>query len=100
MNFHVGQKVVCIDASSTSAFGTSFELIKRAVYTVRWVGKYYDPPYLCIRLEEIRDRQSAHNAEQLDRPFWAARFRPVVERKASIEVFTAMLTPDKVKRAV
>ena len=79
MNFRVGQKVVCVDASSTSTRGKDFELQKGRIYTVRWTGTYEE--MVCIRLEEItkRSREAANPVR--DMPFRATRFRPLVEKK-------------------
>jgi hypothetical protein len=98
MTFHVGQKVVCVDDDPRSflhagAPGVRFSgdlngLKKGAVYTVRAFGRYPAyPDILCVWLEEII-RPTAF----FDEPAYvAARFRPVVERKSDISIFTAML---------
>lgn len=97
MTFRVGQKVVCVDARPTNIFGLSV-LESGRVYTVRWVGLWgyaaRRPNQLCIRLEEIdrgEDPGAPHMIEIFDMPFRATRFRPVVEKKTDISVFTAML---------
>jgi hypothetical protein len=81
MVFHVGQKVVCVDADDTSAHGRK-ELSEGSVYTVRWVGqndrKHPARPELSntvgVRLIEIPIRSHGDN------PFSALRFRPLVSK--------------------
>jgi hypothetical protein len=66
------------------------------IYTIGWIGEFNHPSrdvgrYIGVHLVEI------------DRPVWAPcnivipysakRFRPAVERKTNIDVFTDMLTP-------
>lgn len=91
MNFHVGQKVVCID--DEAYLGGEWHgphPVKGSVYTVRAVGVRHPmvPEEPCINVEEIM--------RELDAPFLARRFRPVKE--TNIDVFTAMLNPSPVKK--
>ena len=80
MAFHIGQKVVCVDARETGIDRNV--LTKGAVYTVRWIGPRasthptlpeMNTP-LAIRLIEVPRRTHSDN------PFSIARFRPVVEK--------------------
>jgi hypothetical protein len=98
MTFHVGQKVVCVDDDATHFLhlartglrisGSLDGLKKGTVYTVRAAGyRESFPGVLCVWLEEII-RPATFFGEA---PYIAARFRPVVERKTCISVFTAML---------
>lgn len=95
MAFRVGQKVVCVDASIPDASQLSVPIIKKnglvegSIYTIAQVGVThpFDPRKLpCVFVDEICLRM----------PLWAHRFRPVVERKTDISVFTAMLTGSKI----
>jgi hypothetical protein len=81
VQFHVNQKVVCIDAGQFSD-----RISNGSIYTVSAVGENIGNLYL--GLEETT----------LVKPLqWRAkRFRPVVERKTSIECFQAMLITPKV----
>lgn len=79
--FRVGQKVVCIDAKRTNSRNYP-ELVEGNVYTVAWVGVYYQA--LCVRLCEVR--RAANN-----KPFYAKRFRPAVDRPTDISVFTNLI---------
>lgn len=98
MNFKVGQRVVCVDDSPGPIPGYLPSLrpwdgyLKRgAIYTVRWVGMHAPvlsgqrhPQLLCVKLEEIVRSIK-------DPPYRATRFRPVVERKTEIAIFTRIL---------
>lgn len=88
--FHVGQKVVCVDADEPRRLIGVWdaELVKGAVYTVTRVGLIHpnDPDSLpCILVAEIERLQCE--------PLWAHRFRPLEKSQTDISIFTAMLTP-------
>jgi hypothetical protein len=100
MTFYVGQKVVCVDAGGHDryvprGFKSSREmhgLTEGRVYTVRWVGPALFG-VMGIRVDEIiRPDCPIFGREAA---FAAARFRPVVERKTDISLFTAMLNPKR-----
>ncbi len=100
-NFHVGQKVVCINTDSIKGdllIPVSRWLIKGNSYIIRWIGEFAYEPWrqfgIGVRLEGIvREPDGIWD----DLPFSARRFRPVIERETSIEIFACMLTPaDKV----
>lgn len=105
MSFHVGQKVVCVDADQTRWDGI-VELIKGQVYTIRWIGTYVVPEWgdgwdtdeVCVKLAEVPRRHDGalpHDRRADDMPFRVARFRPVIERKrkTDIAIFNRLLTP-------
>jgi len=72
-------------------------LTKGRVYTVRAVGRdpFWDTPGLW--LNEIQ-RPIEEGYEQFgELSFHQCRFRPIVEKKTDISIFTTMLTPKKVK---
>lgn len=83
--FHVGQKVVCVDASSHER---ASNLQEGAVYTVTGVTDFYGKP--AIRLAE-----AAHFSGN-NLPFWSFRFRPVVEKKTDISVFEEILRRESI----
>ncbi len=92
MMFHVGQKVVCID-DTRREFGLrewDNRLRRGIIYTIRWVGKYG------VKLVEI-NRRTRHVS---DTYYFADRFRPVIERKTDISIFTAMLAPTSIRDSV
>lgn len=96
MNFRIGQKVVCIGAEWEAAPqpGEVFPSIG-VVYTIRGItvdrggasdaiGLYFDglvnPPRIC-----------GNFPIQVEPSFGHTKFRPVIERKTDISIFTAML---------
>lgn len=84
MAFRVGQKVECIN-DKPDRWGRAVLVQKGEVYTVAAVFDWFGLPGLL--LEEVKTKEA---------PGWhALRFRPVVERKTDISIFTAMLTPSK-----
>jgi hypothetical protein len=80
MTFRVGQKVVCVDAGSWR------HLKNGTVYTVlaTWAIDDGDPGFLTV--------DSQRGGGQYRR----RRFRPIVERKTDISIFTEMLTKTRV----
>lgn len=93
MGFRVGQKVVCVDTSPGSRGYVPIELEKGRVYTVAWISDYPDPDgdYGIHLVGIISQPQPLHNSG-----FKCRRFRPIVERKTDISIFTSMLKPSKV----
>ena|SRR5882672_1886203 len=97
MNFHVGQKVVCVNDDCIEA-GVLGPLKKGRIYTIRETGlRAWTDGAPCVRLTEIiRGPLCCEGGEEeCDTPYWASRFRPIVRRKTDISVFTAMLKPAK-----
>lgn len=92
MTFRVGMKVVCVDGD-TVFFGNRLAgwngdpPITGKIYTVHAIEfcERYQQPVL--RLVEIRNELG----------YWVNRFRPIVERKTDISIFTKMLTPSDEK---
>jgi hypothetical protein len=82
VQFHVNQKVVCIDAGPFSD-----RITNGSIYTVSAVGENIGNLYL--GLEETT----------LVKPLqWRAkRFRPVVKRKTDISIFTNILNTQRVR---
>lgn len=79
--FHVGQKVVCIDATS---YGPWPHLKQGAVYTVLLTTAFDgNRAYLTVDCQEGGGQYMRH------------RFRPIVEKKTDISIFTKMLTGTK-----
>jgi hypothetical protein len=95
--FRIGQKVVCVDDGPIDEryIGFKMEIARGEIYTVRWVGPSPHPDYLgvpAVRLVGI-NRGFDHNTPCNDMPFSAHRFRPIVERKTDISIFTRLLVP-------
>ena len=92
--FHIGQRVVCVDAKPPRPDGNRY-LVEGAIYTIRWVGMHHDlhgiyGTHLRVRLEEVR-RPRCPKTRVVDMPYGAFRFRPIVERETDISVFEAIL---------
>lgn len=96
MTFRVGQKVICIDVDSGPGVWSDNDAPSvGTVYTV--LGIHVDEDdFLILRLVEISRGPIARSRYGNRAGYWAARFRPVVDRKTSIEIFTAMLKPQGV----
>lgn len=104
-NFHVGQKVVCIEMDRLYPNGVEpvdepIQPVVGKIYTVREILIGAVGNFPCIKVEEIPDHR-IHvivNGQLLlgDVVFDAVGFRPLVERKTSIEIFQAMLITPKV----
>lgn len=81
--FSPGQKIECVDSRlEANPNHRRTPLIKGAVYAVREVGGRTEA---FVRVDGLGGL------------WWPARrFRPLVERKTDISIFTAMLKPQKV----
>lgn len=94
MTFRVGQKVVCVDACFVEVPNIP---TLGAVYTIREIFVNFGCPIRggCgVYVEEITN--PIHQISGMEYGFYSFHFRPIVERKTSIEIFTAMLKPTKV----
>jgi len=91
MNFRVGQKIVCVDNSVD--YGCTWQPGEcpqiGEVYTVERIGFYFSPS---VQLVELPRTCPVHKW------FRQSRFRPIVERKTDISIFTKMLTPRELER--
>lgn len=87
--FYVGQKVVCVDDGHYHASYPFEKPVKGRVYTVSRVYEADDDGEVMLCLDEL-DQPGNHEWYQGDHSY---AYRPVVERKTSIEIFKAMLTP-------
>lgn len=90
MAFYVGQKVVCVEANPNPGMVWGADVpVEGAVYTVAGFSRspYDNSETIC--LVEIK------NSPRVGSGYHHRRFRPVTERKTSIEVFKAMLNPSK-----
>lgn len=82
MTLHIGQKVVCVDASCIdSQKYYQPEIFVGAIYTIASFGEHSDfPGEQGVHLVEIPLRIPVGDRE----PFGAWRFRPIVEKKTDI----------------
>jgi hypothetical protein len=81
--FHVGQKVVCVEGEPT------WGLFEGSVYTISRVGLFGGKVTRHhVDVSEIRN--------EIPLGWRATRFRPLVETKTDISIFTNMLTKEPV----
>ncbi len=94
--FKVGQKVVCIKDSPWKSC-TLGEITPQlgCIYTIRSInpgsinlGKIF------LRFDEIKNKHFRYSDGFGEAQFISSSFRPVVERKTDISIFTSMLTPN------
>lgn len=84
MAFRVGQKVVCVnDAENVGPWLEAAQPVLNAVYTVAAPPYVDDEGDLIVEIVELMNPYGG---------YLVGRFRPVVERKTDISVFTKMLT--------
>lgn len=83
MTFRVGQRVVCVD-DGPHRDGTPSALRGGAIYTVHKCFQHRLGIGVLLVEVDLPRRFAG---------FYATRFRPAVERKTDISIFTAMLTP-------
>jgi len=110
--FRVGQKVVCIDdtwrvswkkpgwfACFRSFKPLAHSLTQHKIYTVTGMSQIRcdisGAVFACIFVAEGRHLFGHGNI-----PFPAFQFRPLIERKTSIEIFTRMLLPTNARETV
>jgi hypothetical protein len=92
MAFRVGQKVVCVSDMIIRMAEFVVQPRVGCIYTVRDVYRSLGN-FDAIHLVEIKNGLHISGREF---GFHAVRFRPVVERKTDISVFTKMLTDTKI----
>lgn len=98
-DFIVGQKVVCVGGFPDREIQRAKEdgvylPAKGAIYTIRDMepgADWWTRHLVFIRLVELVN--TPHVVDGIEPSFSAGGFRPVVEKKADISIFTAMLAP-------
>jgi hypothetical protein len=88
MTFRVGQKVVCVKEPHKANPRVTQPVVGK-VYTVRQTYLSWPDSKPGIVLDEIQN--GIHRASGQEYGFYASRFRPVVERKTDISIFTEIL---------
>lgn len=93
--FKIGQKVVCVNAQRLGGYPYESYPVEGNVYTVRGFLVIPDPDdnRERIYLEEIVNGTCMYWEGLIEKAFGVERFRPIVSRKTSIEIFQRMLTP-------
>src|SRR4051794_15436429 len=101
MNFRVGQKVVCVGGGSATinAVKTATPIQIGHVYTVREIDPVYLPccGMVGVRVVEVVNERVPWAGIMLEPAWLADNFRPAVERKTDIAIFTKLLTPSRDK---
>ena len=96
-SFHVGQKVVCVDDHFNCGYARLVKTpIKGQVYTIRRLYTFKactGSVVTIVHLEEIVNPVLKWDAGVMEAGFVPRRFRPVVQRKTDISLFTSMLNP-------
>jgi hypothetical protein len=105
MRFYIGQRVVCVGGRATSrspafwkAWREQHKIIipqRGIVYTIRDTRMAKDGTQRARLMEIINPAVPFTDAPDQEPWFQSASFRPVVERKTDISIFTRMLTPEK-----
>ena|ERR1700730_10848348 len=97
--FHIGQRVVCVDIRRIDPEECPNRPVRSGIYTVRgfvvpYAGYSGTPGML---LEEIINRPYPYVQGTFEPSFWPLRFRPLLERKTDISVFTKILDEARAK---
>lgn len=94
MNFRVGQKVVCVD-DSIGCWVKHKTLEAGRVYTIRGFDVVDVVGHPGVFLEEVINENypPCTRWSDIEISYRPERFRPVIERKTDISIFTEMLTP-------
>lgn len=96
-NFHVGQKVVCVRHPEDLEYNCGCSNVPqfKQIYTIR--GLETDPSNgeVYLLLEEIVNPPRLYPDGYGEECFHHSGFRPVIERKTDISVFTALLNTSK-----
>jgi hypothetical protein len=111
--FHVGQKVICIDASIHEEWyhpilrswyphnGSLNGLTEGEQYTITWIGPYTGPlvkEMICVHVKEIKRPLGYDNNTGVDAPeapFAACRFRPLIDLNTFGVISRKLVTPKK-----
>jgi hypothetical protein len=89
MTFRIGQKVECIREAGIGKKNLETDARFGEVYTIRGFLEY--DGILGLFLQEIINPPTLTTIGVIERAMTASRFRPIVECKADISVFTALL---------
>lgn len=96
MSFYTGQKVVCVDASLMGQHGIWHKgeaPVEGQKYTI--LRCFMRKGRLTVHLYEIQRSILTRLEWGPDVGYAAERFRPLVERKTDISIFTKMLNKNK-----
>jgi hypothetical protein len=101
-NWFIGQQIVCIDVFTRELkrleqqYGDTYKGIivpqLNGIYTIREIIKYPNDEELGFLLQEIKNKKYDYKISGLSEPtFNETAFRPFVEKKTDISIFTEIL---------
>jgi hypothetical protein len=97
MHFSIGQHVVCVDTnfSHEPVWRRCVRAFPRlnSIYLIRDIRKVHELVGLCF--QEIENASAEFAEGYVEAAFDSRRFRPV--RTTNVEMFKALLTPDRVR---
>lgn len=107
MAFQVGQKVVCIGTKGTPNFDWAawcayWKVVtptRGETYTVRDTRIGRDGRQHLHLIEIVNPIVPFRDAPDQEKWFWAEAFRPVIEKKTDISIFTKLLAPKQLETA-
>lgn len=94
MNFRIGQKVVCIKKNRDTPPAGEVQPCVGGIYTVRGIVDWGEWG-VGLYLQEIHNSPIDTKVGIVERTFSVRRFRPAVERKTDISIFTKILDTTK-----
>jgi len=95
-DFHVGQRVVCVDDEGfkrPAFYGCEIFPVKDNIYTIRQIAPSPEGE-AGFHLFEIVNKPRAYLIGCVEPYFLARRFRPLQERKTDISIFENLLVPN------
>jgi hypothetical protein len=95
MAFRVGMKVVCVDDSNIVDLRI-VKPVKGVIYIVRGITAW-NSIFLNEIVNPVLRFSDSYGDWEAEPSFWSWRFRPVVESKTDISVFTKMLKSETEK---
>lgn len=101
IHFHVGQKVVCVNDEWPEAvyrgqiFPPRVPMLNEVLTIVSISPATLSAPWVHLTFQEIEHCQRVGDVSA-DVGYGSEHFRPVVERKTDISIFTDMLTKTRV----
>jgi hypothetical protein len=92
-DWHIGQRVVCIDDRCERSRIYKWERfpVEGSIYTIRAIVSCDDVGPVAFRLAEIRNKPAQYEDRVRELSFFARRFRPLVEPEADISAFISII---------
>lgn len=88
--FHVGQRVVCVDADPDNLGPT---LVEGEIYTVRAIYAFDDFPWVFLALRGVgEDTRIFFRGDYYPCGFWSERFRSLPKKRTDISALRDLLS--------